>query len=72
MNTYLAYIPTGNERYNVDVPEVLQNSLSVGGRRVVGSIHLKSVTQDAASAIMLLCNANNIPGTITQIQDIEE
>jgi len=68
MPTYYAEKPTGKERYNVVVPEV-KKVFPEMGERVIGSINLKGVTQEVASAIMLLCEASNIPGTIELVEE---
>jgi len=64
-NTYYTQPKTGQERYDVDVPEVVQDVSFFSRKFVVGSIHLKGVTEDVAGAIMMLCAAKNIPATFT-------
>jgi hypothetical protein len=83
MPTYKVEKPTGNERYNVVIPKVRKFiPVDISGmpsemaerfpkqREIdLGSIELKNINRDVARAIMLLCEADNIPVTLELIEE---
>jgi hypothetical protein len=67
MPIYYTKKPTGNERYNIIIPNV-EKDIPGHGSYIIGSINLKNVTSEIATAIAILCEAGDIRGTFELVK----